>query len=139
MKTELREIPKKEYYTIYIADDGKEFESRYACQQYEGYTLKKYPEVVRTSKKFYTFSEGTSATIYNIKTIEDWQYLESHDWDNSNVYGEFEGPGYYIAEYWDGGDGRDSYYIYEAEKYIKNIEKEFEQYKKDFYKNISNT
>lgn len=139
MKTELREIPKKEYYTVYIADDGKEFESRYDCQEYEGYTLKKYPEVVRTAKKFYPFDEETSATIYNIKTIEDWQYLESHDWDNSKVDGEFTTPGYYIAVYWDGGDYRDTYHIYKAEKYINNLEERFERYKKEFYENISDT
>lgn len=139
MKTETREITRTELQYVYIADDGKEFKSRFECENYEGMQLKKYPEVIRTAKKFYTFDEENSATVYYIKDLNDWEYLKEYKWDHSNIYGNFDFPGYYIAVYYDGGDHRDSYYIYRADKYFKELKENFEKYEKDFLEIISST
>ena len=77
--------------------------------------------------------------IYNIKSVNDWTYLCENVWEsnNSRVHGSYEGPGCYVAEFTDGGDSWDSYFIMPADEYIDDFRCSSEDYITEFNDIIS--
>lgn len=119
MKTERRTRQKPETYNVYIADDGTEFLSRRDCESYE-YKL-------ALGKKDIPFHAVESinempAVMWLIKDEEDFDWLKKVQWTHGDVTGKFSLPGWYIAEWHDGGDDRDWYTVEYAEDYINHYQ-----------------
>ena len=119
MRTEIRIRQKPETYSVYIADDGREFLSRRDCESYEYKMAGDKRDI-----PFHAVEsiDDTPAIMWLIKDEEDFEYLKRVHWAYHDVIGKFTLPGWYIAEEHDGGDGRDRYTVEYAEDYINHYQ-----------------
>jgi hypothetical protein len=126
MRAEVREILTTEHKTYYIADDGTEFTSPRACEQYEfeqeknKHKLKWYP---------CTALEDIPAKLWYIHSEEEFKWLKKTEWVHSYVNGEFTEEGWYIVPRYDGGDYRDEYDVLFLDAYIRDYERRIQKLK----------
>ena len=120
MRIEVREIPtvQKEY--VYIADDGTEFNYRSDCETYE-YKLSCGKRDIPCHTVESIEEEPTS--IYLIKDQDDFDWLKKVEWAHCDVEGKFSLPGWYVADFHNGGDGRDWYIVEYMEDYVNRYQK----------------
>jgi len=119
MKTERRTRQVSESYTVYVADDGKEFLSRRDCETYEYRMLGGKRDI---PFHFVESIDDMPATLWLIKDKEDFEYLKKAHWTYCDVIGNFTLPGWYIAELHDGGDSRDWYTVEYAQDYVNHYQ-----------------
>lgn len=129
MQIKCKEVPKieKEYY--YVASDGKEFSNRWDCESYERRLGFKGISVIETAiEGLNHYYDDSSMIMYHIMSEEDWNILVERVWFHTQTgIKEYPGPGYYIANFCDGGDGRDWYHIYRVDEYLDNVNEEVER------------
>lgn len=120
MRIDERTRPAIQYYTVYIADDGTEFNTRLECELYEyRMSLKEKYIPSHTVESI----EEDPATIWCIKDEEDFKWLQKVGWAHCDVKGKFTLPGWYIARFHDGGDHRDYYTVEYVEDYVSRYQK----------------
>ena len=111
-----------EYYTVprtvYVTSDGEEFEQEYFARRHERNIT---PERKIISSSWDIGAENTYITCYKVENKDDYDYLDFKKWNNCGS-GVYDGPGWYMAIKYDGGDYDDSYEIYKVSDYIKILE-----------------
>ena len=133
VKTEVVMAPKTVF--TYIAEDGKEFDTKFRCEEYEASLPIKNRKVVDTAitnlEDFYSENE---MTLYNIEDEDDWKTLVTKVWRNRQNRKDYPGPGKYFAikEYC--GDYPDEYAIAEYEDYMSRVT----HYYNNFYNQVEN-
>lgn len=138
MRVEEREITvpaKTRIQTIYVASDGEEFASEYACWFHERELTKNNSSIYKTAKPAREFYNDNAGTLYYISSLEDYDFFKvMNDIDVSReywFYSDFKeyGAGWYL--YWveDGGDYPDEQHLKNYDAYEKSIESEWEGYK----------
>ena len=127
--------------TVYVAFDGKEFNSKKACEYYEFLEGMYNNFVYKTAISSCEFHNNEIGTLFYFRNEEDYNFLlESKGLKknygcgyyltaNFNVFG----PGWYLYYYEDGGDGADSYYILNYQYYLKELKKDLKKYEEDNY------
>ena len=125
MRKEIREVPTIEKQVRYIADDGTEFKTQYACEDYE------YKQE-RDKRKIQWYAcesiaEELPAKLWYIRSEEEFKWLEKTEWAHTYVYSNFSGEGWYIAIRHDGGDDRDAHEIYPLREYIQHYENKIQE------------
>lgn len=148
MKKIQKEVVKKSYVDVFVANDGTEFSSQIECEKYDesakGVLLAKYaPMVVKTSYEDDIFGVGSEeyvVEIVRVKTQEDVDtllqiYILEHpyykDEDNKEqLEGIVSKLNSAIGDFMLVGRGydRDSFYFYGSRKsFIEDFSKKFEQ------------
>ena len=131
MREESREIQVIQPKTFYIADDGTEFKTEKECRAYELHTMKEKPRVLTTAiENVKSFYDEYPSTIYHIVSIDDWKILKEYIWGKSIDFGEYVGPGDYIAIENDTGDYWPSYSVHEINSYCSDILADAKYYQK---------
>jgi hypothetical protein len=125
MKKEIREILTTEHKAYYIADDGTEFTSQRACEDYE------YKQE-RDKRKIQWYAcesiaEEMPAKLWYIRSDEEFKWLEKTEWAHTYVDGEFSKEGWYIAIFHDGGDYRDEHEVYRLDDYIDYYQQKIQE------------
>ena len=118
MKEEKRTRTYTADYTVYITEDGQEFNRYYDAVKYE-----KKLQATRSIEKHNILlsTEEENVVLYHLLSQEDYNYAKIIDWDNE-VSNGFQGPGWYIVRHIDGGDYRDSYSLTKVDNYITSLE-----------------
>lgn len=125
MKTETRERQKTECYNVYIADDGTEFTSQRACEDYEY-----KQERDKRNIQWYaceSIAEEMPAKLWYIRSDEEFEWLKKTEWAHTYVDGEFSKEGWYIAIFRDGGDWRDEHEVYRLDNYIDYYQQKIQE------------
>lgn len=125
MKTEIREVMVPEKRKVYITDDGTEFTSQRACEDYEY-----EQERDKRNIQWYaceSIAEEMPAKLWYIHSEEEFKWLEKTEWAHAYVDSEFYGEGWYIAIFHDGGDYRDEYEINRLDTYIQYYEDKIQE------------
>lgn len=116
MKIETRERQKTERYNVYIADDGTEFTSKHACENYEYEQERNKRHIQWYACE--SIAEERPAKLWYIRSDEEFEWLKRTEWAHTDVDGEFLKEGWYIAIFHDGGDYRDEHEVYRLDNYI---------------------
>lgn len=118
----------------YVAEDGTEFMNEKDCVYYEEYSkFKKYGETITKVEYDEELPEDNGTTWYLLKNEEDilWFkkmcYLGTYPYEsiwlnNDKKDFQFKTNEYYSYTIEDGGDCRDTLYVYSLTERIKNIE-----------------
>ena len=125
MRKEIREILTTEHKTYYIADDGTEFTSQCACEDYEY-----KQERDKRNIQWYaceSIAEDEPAKIWYIRSNEEFEWLKKTEWAHTYVDGEFSNEGWYIAIFHNGGDWRDEHEVYRLDEYINYYQKKIQE------------
>lgn len=125
MKKEVREILTTEHKTYYIADDGTEFTSQRACEDYEY-----KQERDKRNIQWYaceSIAEEMPAKLWYIRSDEEFEWLKKTEWAHTYVDGEFSKEGWYIAIFHDGGDWRDTHEVYRLDNYIDYYQQKIQE------------
>lgn len=115
---------KHEYVTtIYITSDGQEFGIRSDAEQHEEELriMQDKHEIPHKRIGLSIFEYNVDA--YKIKSEDDLKYLNIKEWNRNGSY-NYEGPGWYIAEFYNGGDYPDYYHVEKIDHYIENLEED---------------
>ena len=130
--------------TVYVAFDGKEFNSKKACEYYEFKEKINSHFIYQTEISSSEFYESQVGSLFYLRNEGDYNFLlESKGIKknygcgycltaNFNVFG----PGWYLFYYEDGGDGADSYYIYNYQHYMEESKKDLKEYEEGNYAKI---
>lgn len=105
-------------YSVYITDDGKEFQHYYEAMKHEKEMLE--PRKIEKHKTTLVV-EDEPITLYHLLSQEDYNYAKVIDWDDE-MRTEFQGPGWYIVYTSVGSDCRDSYFMIRVDDYIASLE-----------------
>ena len=116
MRKEVTTIPTTKVVTFYIADDGTEFTSQRACEDYE-YKQERDKRNIQW-RACESIAEEMPAKLWYIRSEEEFKWLEKTEWVHTYVDGEFSKEGWYIAIFRDGGDSRDEHEVYRLDNYI---------------------
>ena len=125
MRKEIREIPTIEKQVCYIADDGTEFKTQRACEDYE-YKQERDKRKIQ----WYTcesIADEEPAKLWYIRSEEEFKWLEKTEWAHTYVDGEFSKEGWYIAIFRDGGDYRDEHEVYRLDEYINYYQQKIQE------------
>ena len=125
MKTEIRERQRTERYDVYIADDGTEFTSQHACEDYE-YKQERNKRNIQW-RACESVAEEKPAKLWYIRSEEEFKWLEKTEWAHTYVDGEFSNEGWYIAIFHDGGDWRDEHEVYRLDNYIDYYQQKIQE------------
>ena len=129
MKINEKTITVEKHITTYIASDGTEFDSRWACESYEQRLPLKGEKVIDTAiNDLNDFFTENPMTLYKIKNEEDWNLLVERVWFYRQGVPEYPGPGLYVAIKEYGGDHGDTYTIYEYDTYRSLIDHYYDDY-----------
>ena len=119
-------IKQTTFKTIYVCEDGQEFENKHEAQKHEDNLIpsRKIEEYYLTLDSM----DSGGGYCYRITEAEDLKYLNAKEW---NYHGEFEyeGPGWYLAIFHDGGDYYDTYEIIKVDTYKELLENDLENIK----------
>lgn len=121
-----KKVKKEVYKTVYVTEDGMEFDSRYEAQQHED-SLLSYRKIPCVYSGFLGTLE-CGVDCYYIESKEDLDFLKAKEWHHNATY-VYNGPGWYLAHRFDGGDYSDYYEIIKVDEYIKTLEGDLEQLK----------
>ena len=125
MRKEIREVPTVEKRVYYIADDGTEFKTQHACEDYEYKQERDKRHIQWYACE--SIDDERPAKLWYIRSEEEFEWLEKTEWAHTDVYGDFSGEGWYIAIRYDGGDERDSHEIYSLPAYIRHYENKIQE------------
>ena len=125
MKKEIREILTTEHKTYYIADDGTEFNTQRACEDYE-YKQERDKRQIQW-RACESIAEELPAKLWYIRSEEEFKWLEKTEWAHTYVVGEFSKEGWYIAIFRDGGDYRDEHEVYRLDNYINDYQQKIQE------------
>ena len=126
MKTEYRKEPVMANRTVYITEDGKEFDRERDAKLHESRILENTRHV--KSKYYVTFDEYYTQLWY-ITCPEDLDYVKRVHLLYYYEVDKYDGPGWYMTICDTGGDGPDTYDIYKVDKYIKQMEDKINELK----------
>lgn len=137
------EIPAKVYTEkVYVAEDGKEFDNKDACERYE-YLIKvnKHP-VFKSAIETSTYPDFYFANLYYISSKDDYEFFVNvKGFPSGSPYFKSDymkyGNGWYIYYVLDGGDYADEYFLLNLNNYITEVEKEFNEWKEEINGKIS--
>lgn len=133
VKTEIVMAPKTIY--TYIAEDGKEFDSKRLCEEYEASLPVENAKVLDTAiADFCDFFSEDPMTLYNIENEDDWNILVTRIWCGHQNLKEYPGPGKYFAVREYCGDYPDEYVITEYDNYMSEVT----HYYNSFYRQAEN-
>lgn len=121
---------KHEYFTtIYITSDGQEFCIRSDAEQHEEELriMQDRHEIPYKYIGYLSFLDS-GADAYEIKSEDDLKYLNIKEWNRCGSW-TYDGPGWYMAVWHDGGDYSDYYSITKVDEYIKNLEEDLNNLK----------
>ena len=121
-----KRIKKEIYKTVYVTEDGEEFDSQYEAQQHED-NLLAYRKIPYVYGGFIN-SLDCGVDCYYIESKDDLEYLKAKEW-RRNATCAYAGPGWYLAQRFDGGDYDDYYHIIKLDKYIEMLEADLKQLK----------
>lgn len=116
MKEEIR--VRQQEYKVYITSDGKEFTSKREAEKHE---VKLMPEKQIPKHYIELLVTEDYGYCYKIESEDDLKYLQQKIW-LQNAYYHYDGPGWYIAIQYDGGDYADNYEVFSVKHYIKNLQ-----------------
>lgn len=126
--------------TDYVAYDGKVFQSESECRDYEERLKEKQKVeshlVFKSRSEITTWPDGNFAYLYYFRSEEDYNFFVddmmklNRRYISQDDFPKF-GSGFYIFETLDGGDGSDSYYIYNVDYYSYMIDTEWENWKNE--------
>ena len=120
VKTEVVMAPKTIY--TYIAEDGKEFNSKYLCEEYEASLPIEKSKVLDTAiADLNDFFSEEPMILYNIENENDWNILVTRVWRGHQSEKEYPGPGKYFAVQEYCGDYPDEYLITEYDNYMSQV------------------
>ena len=125
MKKEIREILTTEHKTYYIADDGTEFKTQRACEDYE-YKQERDKRHIQ----WYTcesIAEEQPAKLWYIRSEEEFKWLEKTEWAHTYVSGNFSKEGWYIAIFQDCGGYRDVHEVHRLDEYINYYQQKIQE------------
>ena len=125
MKKEIREILTTEHKTYYIADDGTEFTSQGACENYE-YEQERDKRNIQW-RACESIAEEMPAKLWYIRSEEEFKWLEKTEWAHTYVDGEFFGEGWYIAIFHDDGYYGDEHEVYLLSDYIHSYQQKIQE------------
>ena len=125
MKKEIREILTTEHKTYYIADDGTEFTSQHACEDYEYKQERDKRHIQWYACE--SIAEEMPAKLWYIRSDEEFEWLKKTEWAHTYVDGEFSKESWYIAIFRDGGDWRDVYEVYRLDNYIDYYQQKIQE------------
>lgn len=112
-------------HTKYVAEDGREFAWRQDCERYEERLHIESHPVMKSrinGEGVETFIEGIGACLYYLRDEEDAEFLADalHKYSRF-VMDEYQGPGWYMYWYEDGGDYPGDDYFMKFTKYVDKI------------------
>lgn len=111
--------------TKYVAEDGREFAWRQDCERYEERLRIDSHPVTKSclqGEGVETFLEGIGARLYYLRDNEDAEFLADALGTNANfILEQYDGPGWYIYWYEDGGDYPGDDYFMKFTKYVDEI------------------
>ena len=116
---------KHEYVTtIYITSDGQEFGIRSDAERHEEELriMQDRHEIPYKRTGYLSFLDS-GADAYEIKSEDDLKYLNIKEWNRCGSW-TYDGPGWYIAEFYNGGDYPDYYHVEKIDHYIENLEED---------------
>lgn len=125
MRKEVTTIPTTKVVTFYIADDGTEFTSQRACEDYE-YKQERDKRNIQW-RACESIAEEMPAKLWYIRSEEEFKWLEKTEWVHTYVDGEFSKEGWYIAILRDGGDSRDEHEVYRLDNYIDYYQQKIQE------------
>jgi len=125
MRKEIREVPTVEKQAYYIADDGTEFTTQSACEDYE-YKQERDKRKIQW-RACESIAEEIPAKLWYIRSEEEFKWLEKTEWAHTYADGKFSEEGWYIAIRHDGGDYRDDHEIYPLYEYIQYYQKKIQE------------
>jgi hypothetical protein len=125
MRKEIREVPTVEKRVYYIADDGTEFKTQHACEDYE------YKQE-RDKRKIQWYAcesiaDERPAKLWYIQSDEEFEWLKKTEWAHTYVDGKFSKEGWYIAIFHDNCDYRDEHEVYRLDEYIQYYQKKIQE------------
>lgn len=120
VKTEIVMAPKTVF--TYIAEDGKEFSTKFQCEEYEAsLPIKNYKVIDTAITDLNDFYSESPMTLYNIENENDWNTLVNRVWYNHQNEKEYPGPGKYFAVKEYCGDYPDEYTITKYDDYMGRV------------------
>lgn len=112
----------------YITSDDRTFNNYYDAKRHEAeITLKR--DIPSYSVSFDGIDISDCTDIYFIESSEDIKYLQAVKWEFNCDVGEYDGPGWYLCFTNHGGDYEDTYRLYKADTYCKEISQIIDQIK----------
>lgn len=121
-----KKVKKEVYDTVYVTEDGKEFSTYREAQKHEDSLLaERGIPWIRTE---FINTLDNSCDCFNIRSEEDLRYLQAKEWNHKGSY-SYDGPGWYLAQRYDGGDYDDYYEITKVDEYIEMLEADLKQFK----------
>lgn len=112
---------------VYVSIDGTHHYDRASAIRHDAIVLSGTRYIEQDSIELP--DDETYMLISKITCKEDWNYLYYTEWEQSILYGEYTGPGWYGSIMHDGGDYTNSYEI------IKIDSNYFQKYK-DYIKEL---
>ena len=140
--TKERIIPERRFTSVvYIAEDGREFDDKVACECYEmRLEINKHPVIAtRISYVELPFS-GDDVTLYKIRSKEDYDYFRKYVTPCSRMIDDefcVCGPGWYIFQAFSGGDWDDECCLLNYDAYCKRIKQKIADFEQEINKKIS--
>ena len=125
MRKEITTVPTTKVVALYIADDGTEFTSQHACEDYEYKQERDKRQIQWHACE--SIGEELPAKLWYIHSDEEFKWLEKTEWAHTYVDGEFSKEGWYIAIFRDGGDYRDEHEVYLLDDYINDYQQRIQE------------
>ena len=125
MRKQVTTIPTTKIVTLYIADDGTEFTTQRACEDYEY-----EQERNKRNIQWYaceSIAEEMPAKLWYIHSEEEFNWLKKTEWAHTYVDGKFSKEGWYISIFHDGGDSRDEHEVYLLDNYIDYYQQKIQE------------
>lgn len=111
---------------VYISKDGTHHYDRASAIRHDAIALSGTRYIEQTSIELP--DDETYMHVSKITCKEDWDYLYYTEWEQSILYGDYTGPGWYGSIMHDGGDYTNSYEIIKIDS---NYFKKYENYIKE--------
>ena len=132
MRSEKRDIVEPRKATVYIAEDGKEFDNKYSCKDYEA-ELEAIKRNIPRVRAIDVDDDYNNGTMWYLSNKEEFDWLVSEYCYDGVIVGngrKFCGPGWYLVYWVEQFDIPDEWHIVCVETKIKNYEKKINNLRK---------